>query len=803
MLVALNLALPALAAPILLPEGTVVLHRAGQTHQMLVVEGATEVATADKTASAQWQSSDSAVVTVSPEGVLTAVANGEATVTAQAEGTTLRTTVQVRGADQPFTYSFRNHIQPLLFKTGCNTGPCHGAQSGKNGFRLSLRGFDDTWDYLALTRQANARRVSLAQPEDSLILLKPTMAVAHEGGERFAADSEAYQRVLAWIRSGAPGPREGEPTVQSIAVYPRAMTLTPGAVQRVVVRAHYSDGTYEDVSPWSKYDTTEESVAKVDEHGSVSILAPGSGAITVWYASKLASIEVTVPRTIPVDPAIYAASPRHNFIDELVLKKLQAMQIPVAPQADDETFLRRAYLDTLGVLPTPEERAGFLADTAPDKRARLIDALLARTEFVDYWAYRWSDLLLVGSNTLKVGEEINSFYRFIRESVSSNKGWDQFVREILTAKGNTLENGAGAYFLMHKEIADLTETTSQAFLGMSITCARCHNHPLEKWTQDDYYGMANLLSRVKLKNGRQPNSTEVQPADFGEAIHPRIGAPMLPKPLDAEAIALDTPGDRREYLADWLTAPENPYFARAIVNRVWKHYMGRGLVEAEDDLRLTNPASNAELLDALSKDLAAHGFDLKHLMRLILNSAAYQRVSEPADPAAPDDRFYSHYIVKRLPAEVILDAYAQVTGTPTSFAGYPDGTRALQLRDANATTYFLTAFGRPPRKQTCACERTADATIAQTLHLANGNTLNDKLKHDRSVIKAWVEQEVSDQDVVHRLFAAALARFPSASELAEAESAIAVLSDDPAQRREAIEDLAWAVLSSKEFLFNH
>lgn len=791
------------AETVLFPPGQIALGRAGQTQQLLLLDNRDGASFADKTGNATWASSAPAIATVSADGTVTAVANGEATITGMVDAKPLTTMVTVSGADQPFTYNFRNHIQPLLFKAGCNTGPCHGAQSGKNGFHLSLRGFDDVWDYNALTRQANARRVSLARPEESLLLLKPTMAVPHEGGERFGVDSEAYHIVLAWIRAGAPAPTTTDPVVDAIEVFPRAMTLAPGSTQRMVVRAHYDNGSVEDVTHWAKYSATEEAVAQVDDLGKVSILAPGSGAITVWYASKLASIEITVPRTTPIPPAIYADAPRHNFVDELVLKKLQAMQIGVAPQADDTTFVRRIYLDTLGILPKPDEVTTFRDDHSADKRARLIDALLERPEFVDYWTYRWSDLLLVGSNTLKVGEEINAFYRFIRASVAENKGWDQFVREIITAKGNTLENGAGAFYLMHKEISDLTETTSQAFLGMSITCARCHNHPLEKWTQNDYYGMANLLSRVKLKNGRVPNSTEVQPADFGNVVHPRLGVPMPPKPLDAPAMTLDDPGDRREYLARWLTAPENPYFARAIVNRVWKNFMGRGLVEAEDDLRLTNPASNAELLDALAADLATHNFDLKHLMRTILRSAAYQRASTSADPATPDDRFYSQYIIKRLPAEVILDAYSQVTGAYTMFSGYPEGTRALQLRDVSATTYFLTAFGRPSRKQTCACERTADATIAQTLHLANGTTLNDKLKGGRSIIKTWVEAGISDQDVVYRLFTGALSRFPTDAELAESAAAIAVTDNDPAQRREAIEDLAWAILSSKAFLFNH
>jgi len=798
----------ATAAPaaVLLP-GDIALHRAGQTH-WLVAEGARDgLFTGDRTAEAGLVSSNPEVALVSPEGQVTAIANGEAIISGTLDGVAISARVTVAGVETPFVYSFSNHVQPLMFKMGCNTGPCHGSQSGRNGFRLSLRGFDNQWDHNAITRQASARRVNTAMPEDSLLLLKPIMDVAHEGGERFTKDSEAYRILLAWIQAGAPGEQADDPVVERIEVYPRAATLGLSGTQRIIVQAHYSDGTYEDVSPWAKYETTEDAVALVSEEGVVSVAGSGSGAITVWYASKLASVEISVPRAQQVDPALLAASPRHNFIDDLVIKKLESLQIPVAAQADDATFVRRAYLDTLGVLPKPEEVRDFLQSADPDKRAALINTLLDRPEYVDYWSYKWSDLLLLSSKNLPRGEELNAFYRYIREGVAENVPWDQFVRGIITARGNTVENGAGAYYVMHKEIADLTETTSQAFLGMSVTCARCHNHPLEKWTQDDYYGMANLLSRVKLKNGSRPGSTEVLAADFGDVIHPRIGAPMPPKPLDGDALALDSEGDRREYLAAWLTAPENPYFTKAIVNRVWKNFMGRGLVESEDDLRLTNPPTNAELMDALAADLAAHAFDLKHLMRTIMNSAAYQRSSVPADPEAPDDRFYSHYIVRRLGAEVLLDAYAQVTGVPTPFSGYPSGTRALQLRDSQTTIYFLTAFGRPERKQTCSCERTEDATIAQTLHLANGDTLNKKLRNENAFLRQLIAQGVSDYDAVNRLYVRALGRYPSIAEAERAVDNIPQNLSDPvaldAARAEAFEDLAWALMSSKEFLFNH
>ncbi len=698
--------------------------------------------------------------------------------------------------------SFRNDIQPILFKMGCNTGACHGAAAGQNGFGLSLRGFDHESDYDAITRHANGRRVNLAQPDQSLILLKPTQSVAHEGGERFTKDSEPYRVLLEWLMAGAPGPSADDPVVTRIEVTPGTVAVgdTPDALSPLAVTAFYSDGSHADVTRWAKYDTTDDAVALVGEDGVVSVMGPGGASISVWYASKVATAQVSAPYADVVPDAQFAAATRNNFIDDLVIEKLKQLQIPPAGSCSDTEFVRRAYLDTIGTLPRPSEVFAFVLDNASDKRARLIDTLLQRPEFVDYWSYKWSDLLLVSSKNLPQREEMSAFYRYIRDSVEANKPWDQFAREILTATGSTRENGAANYFVMHKEKIDLTETTSQAFLGMSITCARCHNHPLEKWTQNDYYGMANLFARVKLKNGDR-GDTEVLPAVFGEVPHPRTGRPLPPKPLDAPEIDTATDDDRRAHLAQWVTSPDNPYFTRAIVNRVWKNFMGRGLVEPEDDLRLTNPPTNAALMDALAAHLAENQYDLKALMRTIMNSAAYQRTSAPADPAKPDTAYYSHYIVRRLSAEVILDAYSQVSGVPTSFDGYPEGFRALQLPDSRVGSYFLSAFGRPERIQTCSCERTDDPNIAQALHVANGDTLNKKLRGEKSLLAQLSMDTTPIETAIDDIYARALSRYPTDTERAGAMEWLHGLTGD--ERRAALEDLSWAILSSKEFLFNH
>src|SRR5947209_1456144 len=451
---------------------------------------------------------------------------------------------------------------------------------------------------------------------------------------------------------------------------------------------------------------------------------------------------------------------------------MEALHIPLSPTCNDGEFIRRAYLDAAGILPTPEEVKKFLADSSTDKRAKLIDALLERPEFIDYWSYKWSDVLLVSTRKLPQPDTW-AFYQFIRQSVADNKPWDRFARDILTSTGNTLENGAANYFVLHKDVTDLTESTSVTFMGLSINCCRCHNHPLEKWTQDQYWEMANLFSRVAMKNADNAGAVSVQSEPTGEVYHPRRGIAMPPTPLDGRPLPSKSWADRRQYFADWLTAPDNPYFAKALVNRVWRNFMGRGLVEAEDDLRATNPPTNPELLAALAKDFAAHGCDVKHLIRLVMNSATYQRSSLPAAGAEADDRFYSHYLVRRLPAEVILDAYSQVTGVPTPFdtlqtgAGqvavvptglYPKGLRAQQLPDVHLVSRFLDAFGRPERVQTCSCERTQDASVGQALHLNNGQALNDKLRAKESLVSRWLEMKLSDDAVIDDLFARALSR---------------------------------------------
>ncbi|HLY08692.1 MAG TPA: DUF1549 domain-containing protein [Planctomycetota bacterium] len=756
-----------------------------------------------------FTSSDPAIVRIEG-GLAVPVANGSAVISATSPDGTSTAKVVVVDMDKPFDHSFRNHVQPILARFGCSSGACHGAAAGKSGFKLSLRGYDDDGDFATITRHALGRRINLEDPGHSLLLLKPTGAVAHKGGVRFDPSSREYAALSEWIAAGAPGPRKEDPRIDHIEIVPPHVVLKPGAEQQILVRAHFSDGTVRDATPWAKYTGSDSTVAVPDDEGRVKVTGNGEGAITAWFLSKIAVATVTVPYGDPIPAGLYRAAPRRNFIDELTLEKLQELRLPPSPPSGDSEFLRRAFLDTIGLLPSIAETRAFLADPAPDKRDRLIDALLARPEFVDYWTHRWGDLLLVSSKRLPA-PTMWAYHAWIRNRVAANTPWDQFARQVVTARGGTIENGAGSFFILQEDPTEMAQTASQAFLGMSIQCARCHNHPMEKWTNDQYYAFANLFSRVRAKSGTRAGDTIIFTAPDGELIQPLTNRPRPPQPLDGTPISFDDPRDRREALADWLTSPENPYFSRAIVNRVWANFLGRGLVEAVDDMRKTNPASNEKLLTALADHLAQQKFDLKALMRTILQSQTYQRSSQALPGNAAEKRFYSHYYPRRMMAEVALDALSQVTGAPTEFKqaaergpgnfAYPVGWRALQLPDTNIDSYFLKSFGRPDRIITCECERTAAPSMSQALHIANGDTLNQKLKAKGNRIETLLAAKTDDATIVDEATLAALCRRASADEQSKLTAILAEAKGEA--HREAVEDLYWGILSSKEFLFNH
>ncbi len=743
-------------------------------------------------------------------------------------------------------WTFRNHVQPVLARMGCSSGACHGAAAGQNGFKLSLRGYDDEGDFLALTRQALGRRIVPADPGRSLLLLKPTGAVPHKGGRRFEVDSLEYKVLSEWIAAGTPGPKASDPRIERIEILPAHVTLNPGATQQLAVRAHFDDGHVEDVTRWAKYTAADATVTQVDDFGKVQVVGNGEGPITAWYLSRIAIASVAVPFTNRVESSTFARACQRNFIDELILEKLRSLNLPPSPRCSDEEFIRRAFLDTIGVLPTADETRAFLAEDDSEKRAasilpadrrlprspgalhrpdppaggtlaarssrrdRLIDSLLARPEFVDYWTYKWSDLLLVQSKQFKPAA-MWSYYNWIRNNVAANTPWDVFARKLITAQGSTLENGGANFFVLHEDPRQMAETATQAFLGMSIICAKCHNHPMEKWTNEQYYRFANLFARVRAKSGASDGESVIFVTNSGDIVQPLTGKPQPPTPLDGEPLLLDDPNDRRVVLANWLTSPENPYFARSIVNRIWANFFGVGLVDPVDDLRMTNPSSNEKLLSAAAKFLAGQEFDLKALMRAILQSETYQCSSTALPENAADTRFYSRYYPRRLMAEVLLDAISQVTGVPTEFKGekvyggptplsYPVGWRALQLPDSRTDSYFLKAFGRPEREKTCACERTAEPNVAQMLHIANGDTLNKKLMAKENAISKQLAGKMQPEQIVEEAYLSSFSRYPTN---VEKEKILQVLNGaKEGQQRPLIEDLYWALLSTKEFLFN-
>ena len=771
-----------------------------ESHQHLIAEATVDQHQEDWTGKVKWTSSNPQIATVDAAGLVSPVSDGDAVISADGKASVH---VHVANAKAPFVWSFRNNVIPVMSKVGCNQGACHGALAGKNGFKLTLRGYDPEVDYDTLTRQAVGRRVSLADPAASLMLLKPTFTIPHGGGRRFGVNSQEYRILSEWIAEGAPAPSPKDPEITGLEVFPAAATLTAGAEQQVVVRAKYSDGRVEDVTRWVKYSSNNEAVASVDDNGHVKMNGPGEAAVTLWFSSRVSYSRLTVPYPNQIASDAYTKFPRHNYIDDLVLEKLKKLNIAPSPECDDATFIRRAYLDAAGILPTAEEVEDFLADKSPTKRAVLIDKLIGRDEFVDYWAYKWSDLLLVSSRRLN-STAMWAFYDWIRDSVKHDKPWNEFAREIFTSSGSSRQNGALNYFVLHKDPIDLAETSTEGFLGQRITCARCHNHPLEKWTQKQYYEMVNLFARVGIKNGSQPGENIIFAKTSGDVMHPRFLKPLPPTPLDGKSIPLDSTIDRRLVFDDWLTSASNPYFARSLVNRVWANFMGRGIVNPMDDLRATNPASNEELIGALAKDFVDHHYDVDYVIRTIMNSGVYQLSSQANATNQNDNVFYSKYIIKRLPAEVILDAYSQVTGVPTRFPRYPAGTRALQLPDTQVKSEFLTVFGRPARLACDAAERSVDPTIAQALHVINGDTLNKKLSAPDGNVALFLKLGLSDSRILEHVYLTAFSRYPTETEKKEL---LAALEKSRAGTREvheqALEDMMWALLTSKEFLFNH
>ena len=721
----------------------------------------------------------------------------------------------VVASDRPL--SFRHDVLPVLSKAGCNSGGCHGALAGKGGFRLSLNAYDPATDHYNITRENRGRRIEFADPARSLFVIKPTAAVRHKGGKFIHEDSDDYKLLIEWIQQGAPGPSTDDTELNRIELSPALSQLNKGDIQPLTVHAFFSDGTKRDVTRWARFTPTDATIAEVDEAtGLAKVIGYGEGAISVWYSGQIALARITSPWPSVIPDEVFARTPKRNVIDKRVIEQLRRLNLKPSKPSSDSEFIRRVYLDVVGMLPTPQETKAFLADTSETKRDDLIEKLLAQPEFVDYWAYRLSDLFLISSKKLRP-LALKAYYDWLRGEIEKITPWDQLVRQVVAAKGDTLKNGAANFYSVHQDPETMAENVSQAFMSLSINCAKCHNHPLEKWTNDQYYSFANLFARVRAKGwGGDARSGDgartLFIADRGDLIQPRTGKPQPPAPLDGQAIASDSTEDRREALADWLTSPENPYFTRSIANRVWANFFGRGIVEPVDDLRISNPASNEPLLQAISEHLAKNDYDLKSLMRLILRSETYRRSSTPLPENEGDQKYYSRYYPRRLMAEVLQDAITSVTrvspkynritlsdGSTEGTSLYREGTRALQLSDSAVTSYFLKTFGRNEREITCECERSNKPSMVQVLHLSNGDTLNNNLRSKQSRVNTMITQ--SNGDIIDEAYLLCLSRRPSDSERKRLQNIFEVAPET--ERRGVAEDLFWALMTSREFLFQH
>lgn len=770
-------------------------------------------------------------------------ATGEPGIQLQEQGAPAQPAISATGSTTG-PVSFTRDVVPVLTKLGCNSGSCHGSFQGRGGFRLSLLGFDPPADFAAVVSEGRGRRVFPAAPAMSLLLRKPTLAVPHGGGLRLTADSAAYRVLHEWIAQGMPNTGLGSLSVTRLELNQSAITLQPDAEQELTVHAIWSDGIVSDATPWALFDSTDDRVAAVDGEGNVRAVGHGRAAVTARFMGQVAAVTVTVPYPPVASHADWQQHwLPHNFIDELAAADWQQLGLHPAPQADDAEFIRRAYLDLAGTLPDPEEVSEFLASKDPDKRARLIDAILSGPEYVEYWAFIWADLLRAHRRYL--GEKgLASFQGWLRAALRENRPVDEMVRELITAQGNLYTNGAAAFYFVDQTPEDLAETTAQIFLGVRLQCARCHHHPFEVWGQDDHRSLAAFFTHVRRKDtkegghfggvqavslapssllsikegagsrsillrtlleslaapseaGRPGQSGQLGPAAV--AAFANAGLPAVQGSSQPHRAAQQTQTDVRVQLAHWITSPDNPYFARNIVNRYWACLFGRGLVDPPDDQRATNPPLNPALLDALAADFIRHGYDLKHLLRTICTSRVYQLASDLRPERDAEGRFLTHRVPRPLAAEVLLDAVNHAAGCTENFQNLPLGTRAISLPDSAVPSEFLDTFGRPPRTTTCTCERKQQPDLRRALLLANSAYVHQKVSSAGGRVHALCQSGKSDRQIVEGLFLATLARLPTPDELA---TSLALAAEAPT-RQQGFEDLLWALMNSAEFCFSH
>jgi hypothetical protein len=784
-----------------LEPADVVLSGAGARQQLLVTGYYADGSVRDLTGAATFTTDRPDRVSLH-QGAVHAGADGEALVSAHVADRDAVLRVRVRDFGRVRPLSFRNDVMAVLSKAGCNAGTCHGNFNGKNGFRLSLRGEDSAFDLDSLARDTQGRRVCPLDPAASLVLRKPTGQVPHEGGVRFARESHEYNTLRRWIAEGLRPDPPDAPRLTRLEVLPRQRVLLHGETrQQLVARASFSDGTVRDVTDQAVYEPSADTV-RVSPQGLVTADKAGEVTLVVRYLDRRVPCRLAF---VPERPGFrWQPVPVNNYIDEHVFARLRVLQVQPSDLADDAAFLRRAYLDVCGVLPTPAEVRAFLADADPHRRARLVDRLLERPEYADYWSLKWADLLRNEEKAVDA-RGVRHFQRWLRQNVAADKPLDEFARELLTARGSTYEHPEANYYRTNLEPQKAAETTAQLFLGVRLACARCHNHPFDRWTQDDYYGLSAFFARLRTRMVDNKRTDKFDKHELrgdmivyldrtGEVRHPRTGAAMPPRVPDGK-LPPGADGDRPAALARWLTAPDNPYFGRVMANRIWYHLLGRGVVEPVDDFRESNPPVSEPLLDALARDLAGHRFSQKHLIRTILASRTYQLSSRPTPSNRDDEAGFSHVQPRLLPAEALLDAVSQVTGVPERFAGFPAGTRAAQLPGVAGAPGFLKVFGRPDRLLACECERQNGTTLGQAFQMITGETITRKVAQS-PVVAELLLRHASDEEIVTELYLAALSRYPTPRELHAITPRLAAAAD----RRRAVEDLLWAVLNTKEFL---
>ena len=728
---------------------------------------------------------------------LTPLADGQTSLVVTHNGQSVNVPVTVSSATTERPISFKLDVMPVFMKVGCNNGSCHGAARGKDGFHLSLFGYDPDGDYQRITRQAATRRVNLALPAESLLITKSIGSVQHTGGSPVKAGSADHQALLRWIEAGAPEDSQGVATPVSLEILPKQAVLEEGTAHRMTVRASYSDGTDRDVTHLALFMSNNDSAARINTEGFVTAGARGEAFVMARFATFTVGAQViTVPKAFKYE---WPSTPENNYVDTLVNDKLKKLRILPSESCDDATFLRRAHLDIVGMLPTPDEHAKFVADADPKKREKLVDELLGRKEFVDLWVMKFAELLQIRTIEDRLSYKgALLYFNWLGDRISRNVPMDKIVKELISSDGGTFENPATNYYQVELDPLKLAENTAQVFMGMRIQCAQCHNHPFDRWTQNEYYGFVSFFTQVGRKQGEDPRERVIFNSGGGEVPHPVTKKPLPPKFLGGETPDVNGK-DRRQVLADWLASPENPYFARNLANLVWAHFLGQGIIEPVDDVRVSNPASNPELLDELAKRFTEYNYDFRRLVRDICTSRTYQLSTRANDTNAGDTRNFARGPVRRIRAEVLLDCITQVTEGRQKYQGLPLGARAVQIANGNTTNYFLTTFGRATRETVCSCEVKMEPNLSQALHLLKGDTVNDKVSNAPLLRDALKDKRPAEQ-IVEELYVRTLTRKPTEKERAHVA---AMLKEPGSDTKQVLIDLFWALLNSQEFMFNH